>query len=336
MRACYDLPAPAKLNLFLHITGRRDDGYHLLESVFILIDWCDTLHIERRSDGRLQRHDLGAALPPDDLCLRAAQALQQASGCTQGADIHIDKQIPWGAGLGGGSSDAATTLLALNRLWGLDWPRQRLAELALSLGADVPFFIGGHNAWASGIGEQLTPIDLPPAYWAVLKPALVIPTRAIFSSPLLASQQFEKRTQVGLAGDWNADIVADFLAAASSYGGCGGSRFGRNDLQDAALAFSRSSSAGSGVQGESSQPIQDDLSWALDLLQRRYGSSRMSGSGSAVFAYAGSVENVETQPTEPPSVSSPAMFKAEELPEGWHARWCAGLKRHPLCGWAAD
>ena len=132
MKALYDLPAPAKLNLFLHVIGRRADGYHLLQSVFVLIDWCDTLHIESRADGQLQRHDLGAALPADDLCLRAARALQAASGCTAGADISIAKQVPSGAGMGGGSSDAATTLLALNRLWGLDWPLSRLVALGLT------------------------------------------------------------------------------------------------------------------------------------------------------------------------------------------------------------
>jgi 4-diphosphocytidyl-2-C-methyl-D-erythritol kinase len=122
LRALWDLPAPAKLNLFLHLIGRRADGYHLLQSPFVLIDWADVLHLERRGDGHLHRHDLGAALPADDLCLRAARALQAATGCTLGADIHIDKRVPAGAGLGGGSSDAATVLLALNRLWQLKLP----------------------------------------------------------------------------------------------------------------------------------------------------------------------------------------------------------------------
>jgi 4-diphosphocytidyl-2-C-methyl-D-erythritol kinase len=171
LRALYDLPAPAKLSLCLHVVGRRDDGYHLLQSVFALIDWCDTLHVERRDDGRLRRHDLGAPLPKEDLCLRAARLLQDESGCTLGADLSIDKQVPWGAGLGGGSSDAASTLLALNRLWGLHWSRERLLALALRLGADVPFFVGGRNAWVEGIGERLTPIELAPRWYAVLKPA---------------------------------------------------------------------------------------------------------------------------------------------------------------------
>src|SRR3954471_9770970 len=143
LRALHDVAAPAKLNLFLHVVGRRPDGYHLLQSVFALIDWVDTLHIERRDDGALRRHDLCTALPPDDLCLRAARSLQQASATAFGADIHVDKRVPTGAGLGGGSSDAATTLLALNRLWELNWPRERLAAHALQLGADVPFFVYG-------------------------------------------------------------------------------------------------------------------------------------------------------------------------------------------------
>jgi len=135
-----DLPAPAKLNLFLHITGRREDGYHLLQSVFMLIDWADRLHMERRPNGQLSREDLSTPLPADDLILCAARALQTASGTPWGAHIAIDKQLPAQAGMGGGSSDAATTLLALNRLWELDWPLERLLPLGLALGADVPFF----------------------------------------------------------------------------------------------------------------------------------------------------------------------------------------------------
>ncbi len=186
VKAFFDVPAPAKLNLFLHVVGRRADGYHLLQSVFVLIDWCDRLHFELRSDSRLLRHDLGAALPADDLCLRAARALQSMSGMPVGVDISIDKQVPWGAGLGGGSSDAASTLLALNRLWGLHWPRERLLTLGATLGADVPFFIGGHNAFVEGIGERLTPIQVPPQQYAVLKPDAALVTADIFGSPDLA------------------------------------------------------------------------------------------------------------------------------------------------------
>lgn len=140
MQALYDVPAPAKLNLFLHITGRREDGYHLLESVFTMIDWHDTLHFDKRSDGLITREDLSSPLPPDDLCTRAARALKEASGCPLGAHIGIVKRVPAQAGMGGGSSDAASTLLALNRLWGLNLPLSQLLPIGLKLGADIPFF----------------------------------------------------------------------------------------------------------------------------------------------------------------------------------------------------
>ena len=163
MNALFDVPAPAKLNLFLHIVGRRSDGYHLLQSAFMLIDWQDTLHFERRPGGKIEREDLTIALPPDDLITRAARMLQAHTGCTWGAHIAVHKAIPAQAGLGGGSSDAASCLLALNRLWGLGLSVQQLAVLGVQLGADVPFFLHGHNAWVEGIGEKITPIQLPPA-----------------------------------------------------------------------------------------------------------------------------------------------------------------------------
>lgn len=293
--AFYDLPAPAKLNLFLHVVGRRDDGYHLLQSVFTLIDWADTLHLERRTDGRLHRHDLGPALPEDDLCLRAARRLQAASGCRLGADIHIDKQVPWGAGLGGGSSDAATVLLGLNRLWGLRWPRERLLALALELGADVPFFVGGHTAWVEGIGERLTPIALPvpPSrqHYAVVKPAAALPTAQIFSSPLLTR-------------DTNADTVVGFLADASAAQAAERTGYpGRNDLQAAAEA------------------LCPEVATVARWLEARFGNSRMTGSGSAVFARAGTGD----QPV--------ATMPEGTLPEGWVGRMCRGLDQHPLVGW---
>lgn len=289
MKALYDLPAPAKLNLFLHLLGRRADGYHLLQSAFVPIDWCDTLHLERRDDGRLQRHDLGAALPEDDLCLRAARALQRASGSAYGADIHIDKTVPWGAGLGGGSSDAATTLIALNRLWGLHWPRQRLIDLGVTLGADVPFFLGPGPAWVEGIGERLTPIDIEPGSFVVLKPAQSLSTRDIFASEYLVR-------------DTKPAIVADFLAHPQG--------FGRNDMQAAAVKLS------------------EQVGQALEMLKSRYGQGghcRMTGSGSAVFAWVG----------EQDGVGGNANPKADPLvvPEGWQWRRCRGLRRHPLAEW---
>jgi 4-diphosphocytidyl-2-C-methyl-D-erythritol kinase len=279
-----DVPAPAKLNLFLHVVGQRADGYHLLQSAFALIDWSDTLHFERRADGRLARHDLGAVLPEDDLCLRAARRLQAESGTAYGADISIDKCVPWGAGLGGGSSDAASTLLALNRLWGLHWPRERLLALGLALGADVPFFLGGMNAWVEGIGERLTPVELPARWWAVLKPAVALPTAAIFGSPTLVRNT-------------PAATILDFLADPLG--------FGRNDLQGPAEGYS------------------SEVSKALALLQARFGASRMTGSGSAVFAEVGAVDRAPRDRVE-----------AMPLPAAWTGRTCRGLSRHPLADWA--
>jgi 4-diphosphocytidyl-2-C-methyl-D-erythritol kinase len=301
LRALYDVPAPAKLNLFLHIVGRRADGYHLLQSVFVLIDWCDTLHFERRQDGRLARHDLGDELPHDDLCLRAARALQQASGCPAGADIHIAKRVPSAAGMGGGSSDAATTLLALNRLWGLGWPRQRLADIGLQLGADVPFFIGGQNALVEGIGEKLTPLPLPPACYAVLKPPQGIATRDVFSHPALKREM----SPVILAGSPEEaegnGVAPDQMAGWAD-------RFGANALQGPA---------------EERCP---EVAQAARLLSAQYGNSRMTGSGSAVFARAGTIES--------PLANIPA-HATQVLEPGWVGRMCRSLLVHPLRDWAA-
>jgi 4-diphosphocytidyl-2-C-methyl-D-erythritol kinase len=245
MRALYDVPAPAKLNLFLHVTGRREDGYHLLQSAFMLIDWHDSLCFELREDSRLSREDLGAPLPQDDLTLRAARALQQATGTTKGAHIQVDKRIPAEAGLGGGSSDAATCLLALNRLWELNLSRERLAAVGLALGADVPFFIHGRNAWVEGVGERISPVALPPARFAVVKPAAGLATRDIFGHPAL------KR-------DDKAATITGF--AANPYG------FGHNSLEPVARQLCPQ--VGAALQWLGSQGLQ----------------GRMTGSGSAVYA----------------------------------------------------
>ena len=305
LRALYDVAAPAKLNLFLHVIGRRADGYHLLESIFVLIDWVDVLHFELRDDARLTRHDLAAALPDDDLCLRAAKAFQARTGVRHGVDISIDKQIPWGAGLGGGSSNAASVLLALNRLWGVGWPLSRLLDLGLELGADVPFFLAGTNAFVQGVGERLTPVTIPGHWFAVIKPPASLATRAVFASPLLVR-------------DSGAVIVESFPGRASSgtqvppgqglgesgiAGLLGG--FGRNDLQRAAQA----------------QCVE--VARAAELLQARFGNSRMTGSGSAVFARAGT----DAQPV--------AALPAPLAP-GWVGRMCRSLEHHPLLGWARD
>jgi 4-diphosphocytidyl-2-C-methyl-D-erythritol kinase len=245
MRALYDVPAPAKINTFLHIVGRRADGYHLLQSVFALLDWCDTLHFETRPGPQLSREDLGAALPADDLCLRAARTLQAATGCTRGAHITVAKVLPSEAGLGGGSSDCATTLLALNRLWQLGLTRTELSAIGLQLGADVPFFLFGRNAWAEGVGEQLQAVDLPPTPLVVAKPAAGVSTAALFTDPRLCRN-------TGLA------ILAGFLEAGFS--------FGHNDLQPVA------------------QILCPQIEEAVRWLDSQGLQARMTGSGSAVFA----------------------------------------------------
>jgi 4-diphosphocytidyl-2-C-methyl-D-erythritol kinase len=245
MRALFDVPAPAKLNLFLHVTGRRDDGYHLLQSVFMLVDWHDTLHFERRAGGQLSREDLAAPLPPDDLVLRAARALQEASGTPLGAHIQVEKRLPAEAGMGGGSSDAASCLLALNRLWNLDWPLAALEKIGLTLGADVPFFLRGRTAWVEGIGERITPVAVPPARFLVAKPPRGLATREIFQHP-------------GLKRDTATAIISGFAANPFD--------FGRNDLETVA------------------RQLCPEVGEAVDWLGSQGLRGRMTGSGSAVFA----------------------------------------------------
>ena len=246
IKALFDVPAPAKLNLFLHITGRRHDGYHLLQSAFMLIDWCDTLHFELRADGKITREDLTSALPPEDLIVRAAQALKTSSGCLSGVHIGIEKRIPAQAGMGGGSSDAASTLLALNRLWGLNYSLQRLSQIGLKLGADVPFFLAGHNAWVEGVGEKITPIDLPASRFLVVKPDAGLETKQIFSDSLL-----KRDSETAIISGFAADVFA----------------YGRNDLQSVA------------------QRLCPGVTQALNWLVSRGLKPRMTGSGSAVFAH---------------------------------------------------
>lgn len=181
--AILELDAPAKLNLMLHVTGRREDGYHLLETVFQFIDLCDRVRLEATADGALERlpGDTPVA-PADDLALAAARALKKTAGTARGARIAIDKRIPIGGGLGGGSSDAAACLLGLNRLWELDWPLGRLAEIGLGLGADVPVFVHGHAAFATGIGERLQAVDLPEPCYLVVDPGIAISSAEIFAA----------------------------------------------------------------------------------------------------------------------------------------------------------
>ncbi|THT99901.1 4-(cytidine 5'-diphospho)-2-C-methyl-D-erythritol kinase [Lampropedia puyangensis] len=242
--------APAKLNLFLHITGVREDGYHLLQSAFVMIDWCDVLHFEvRTNSSAITREDITQPLPAEDLIVRAARLLQQAAGVVRGVHIRIEKNIPAEAGLGGGSSDAASTLLALNQLWGLHWSREQLQQIGVQLGADVPFFIGGTNAWVEGIGEKLTPLvgplALPDARFLVIKPQAGLSTAQIFSHPLLNKESACAR-------------ITDF--AAMPY------EFGLNALQRVA------------------EVLCPEVKKIIYFLKGRKLRAIMTGSGSAVFA----------------------------------------------------
>ncbi|WP_350283577.1 4-(cytidine 5'-diphospho)-2-C-methyl-D-erythritol kinase [Nitrosomonas sp.] len=239
-------PAPAKLNLFLHVIGRREDGYHLLQTVFRFIDYSDRLRFEVTHDGDIRHMNLIPGLTEtDDLCVRAAKLLRQRSGRESlGVKIRLEKNIPLGGGLGGGSSDAATTLIALNRLWGIDWERERLMALGLELGADVPVFIYGRNAFAEGVGEELHTVDLPPAWYVVLTPPVRISTATVFTSKELTRN------------------TIPIKMAAFSMGQ------GHNDLEPVAVRM---------------QPVIAE--W-LEWLKQQHGATKvaMSGSGSCVFA----------------------------------------------------
>lgn len=247
-RSLNNCPAPAKLNLFLHVTGRRPDGYHLLQTVFQLLDHGDLLHFETRDDGVIRRITEIKGVPAQtDLIVRAAELLKTASGLPHraalGADIAIDKRLPMGGGLGGGSSDAATTLLVLNHLWQTGLTRAELMALGLQLGADVPFFLFGRTAFAEGIGEAMTPVTTTEKWYVVVEPGVSVPTAAIFSSPELTR-------------DTKLVRITDFPDASNGYG--------KNDLQVVATKLF--------------PPIAEALEWL-----RHYGEARMTGSGACVF-----------------------------------------------------
>lgn len=299
MRTLYDIPAPAKLNLFLHITGRRDDGYHLMQSVFMLIDWCDTLHLERNSNGRIARTAAGntaeKALPDDDLCVRAARLLQQHVGCPLGVDITLHKRIPVEAGMGGGSSDAASCLIGLNRLWGLGLSMAELSALGLELGADVPFFIQGRNAWVEGTGERITPLELPAARFLVVKPTTGIATPELFSHP-------------DLTRNHKSVTMEDFRR--SYY------RFGCNDMQ--AIA----------------ERVNPDIARVASVLQVMGLRPVMTGSGSSVFAHVAdaSGDRLNGGQGSGSSLSELARRVVHRLPE-CTVKVCGNLPVHPLIGW---
>lgn len=247
-------PAPAKLNLFLHVIGRRSDGYHLLESVFQMVDLCDYLHFTCRSDQQIKRLTPNELIDEGkDLAVRAAKllqknALEKKSKSVPGVDIEIEKNIPMGAGLGGGSSDAATTLIALNYLWNCRFGLDELISMGVQLGADIPFFLLGQNAFVEGIGEKLTPIETPDGWFVVIKPPVFVPTVRIFHS-----NELTRNTE--------PIKIIDFPGFFKKV-----NHFGKNDLQAVAVS------------------IFPEIGEAINELGR-YGSAKMTGSGACVFSY---------------------------------------------------
>jgi 4-diphosphocytidyl-2-C-methyl-D-erythritol kinase len=294
-RLLLGLPAPAKINLFLHVLGRRTDGYHEIQSVLAPIDLCDTLDFAAREDGRIVRQGDLTGAEAADLAVRAACALQAhvlsepaADARRAGVTISVEKRIPVGAGLGGGSSDAATTLIALNRLWGLRLSRQRLAAVGAGLGADVPFFLGNGPAFVEGTGERRSELALPAAWYVVVYPQVPVSTAEIFSDPKLTRNT--KRT-----------TIAGFSAALS---GPDPGMFGANDLEP--------------VARRKFQAVDD----ALRLLGR-HRSARMSGSGSAVYCSLPSASEAQGL----------VELVRKQIPPGWSAWAVAGLAELPLADW---
>lgn len=310
----YDLPAPAKLNLFLHVVGRRADGYHLLQTVFRFISLADRIDIDLRRDGKIVRETDMVGVPHDeDLVVRAARALQAHTGTKLGAQIKVKKNIPAGGGLGGGSSDAATVLIALNRVWQTRLSRTTLMQLGLGLGADVPVFIAGQNAFAQGIGEQLTPVPLPERSYVVVQPAQSVPTAAVFGdSDLTRDTDPVKMTDFS-----GVKLFAEFcgeIGQQSSFL----QDFGRNDLQPVVLKR---------------YPV---VHQALNWLTQAGLNARMTGSGSCFFvgfpsvqqATAGHQKLLAKTRTD---LSSAAL--AGVLNPIQSMSVCEGLPEHPMRHW---
>ncbi|MCX5589863.1 4-(cytidine 5'-diphospho)-2-C-methyl-D-erythritol kinase [Alcaligenes endophyticus] len=293
----YDVPAPAKINLFLHVTGRRADGYHLLQTAFRFIDVQDYLSFDLRSDGQIVREQetLAGLTAENDLIMRAAHALQQATGCSLGVQIHCQKNIPAGAGLGGGSSDAATTLLALNRLWSLGLRRDQLMAIGMQLGADVPVFIFGQAAFAQGIGELLEPIQVPSHHYVLIKPPQHISTGDVFQHKSLTRD--EGRVKVTDFTTWQANNTA---------------YFGKNNLETLVSQM---------------YPEIASLKNHLHVLGIN---ARMTGSGSCFFAEVPSKHEALLTKQQISSKISQVADTAGLIEQTWV---CSGLQDHPLRYW---
>ncbi len=275
-------PAPAKLNLFLHVNGRRADGYHLLQTVFQLVDRGDTLHFQLRGDSAIRRvSDIAGVPEQQDLIIRAATLLQaevlrRSGALPPGVDIAVDKILPMGGGLGGGSSDAATALMALNRLWRAGLSRAELMALGLPLGADIPFFIFGESAFAEGVGEDLQPVATPECWYVVVEPGVAVPTAAIF-----CAEDLTRNTKLV--------TIADFSRHLMSHGDAGG--FGQNDLQHVASRLF--------------PPVAEVIEWL-----GRYGEARMTGSGACVFCAFSSEDEADAVLSDVPDVWTAWKAKA--------------------------
>ncbi|AWB34347.1 4-(cytidine 5'-diphospho)-2-C-methyl-D-erythritol kinase [Orrella marina] len=324
----YDLPAPAKLNLFLHVVGRREDGYHLLQSLFRLISLSDSITIDLRRDGRISRESTLTEQIADesDLVVRAARAIQRATGCVLGAHIHVNKRIPSGAGLGGGSSDAATVLLALNRMWRTGLNRQQLMAIGLTLGADVPFFLQGTAAFVQGIGEQIESVNVPDISYLVFKPDVHIETAAVFTDPdLTRDSETVKITDfsgcINFVGSGNTvqNRLSDgvIMRNKTIWSGSG---FGKNDLE--AVVLRRFAA------------VHRVKSWLSTLGVE----ARLSGSGSCLFAEADTPESAQLASEEllakMQSGNEISNFKLGGSLKSVHV--CDGLQFHPLKDWVSD
>ncbi|HUG58098.1 MAG TPA: 4-(cytidine 5'-diphospho)-2-C-methyl-D-erythritol kinase [Candidimonas sp.] len=307
--ALYDVPAPAKINLFLHVTGRRADGYHLLQTAFRFIDLCDTLHFDKRTDGLIVREGeyMAGLAEEDDLVIRAAKALQQASGTKLGAQIRYQKVIPSGGGLGGGSSDAASTLIALNRLWETNFTRAELMRLGLSLGADVPVFIYGQPAFAEGIGEQLSPLSLPERSYLIVQPMQNVPTAGIFSSPDLTRDS--SCITMAVFTDWQTINAPNNGFLTTGF-------FGRNDLEPVVFAnYPR---------------VHEAAVW----LGKQGLTARMTGSGACFFVEFVTLKQAALHQHE--IIGKMLNRENGDVTVVQNAWACSGLIDHPLRHWISS
>lgn len=321
----YDVAAPAKINLFLHVVGRRSDGYHLLQTVFRFIGLSDTLHFDVRADGVISRAaELPGVSEADDLCLRAAHALKRATGVRAGAQITLEKRIPAGGGLGGGSSDAASVLIALNRLWGTGLTRTELMRLALPLGADVPVFIFGQSAFGQGVGEELSAVELPPRAYLVAQPDASVPTVDIFRSPDLT-----RNTDCVRIADFLTELSFTERAEEDGTGKCRASDRFHNDLEP--VVFRRYP-----VVGQSQSWLENALSERCHARTR----VRMSGSGACLFAEFSDLDQAvlaEQEIIATMRVSDRIYTPQDEMQVRFRLmQACPGLPEHPLRDWIAD